>query len=257
MDDIKFGMNSLAKSKKDYTEKTEELQKEAEELNGILSGQISLWGSDYDSISEVNEALDENTTKQAELADQLDETISKIIYQAIAADLDSDSALALARGLGILDEQSYRLGQKINDITDDFIAQGGATEDLVMDIEGVKDAYKSVDGLTANTYIVSHHKDVYSGSSGGRYIPGVGWGNYAEGTNFTVPHSVTGGDYYPFQGMLSGGEEVSITPKGKGNNEELLKEMRGLRNDLKVMGAGASAMDIATAMRDELQQVMG
>lgn len=261
MDDIKFGMNSLAKSKKDYTEKTEDLQKEAAELNGILSGQISLWNSDYDSIGEVNEALDENTQKQTELAAQLDETTSKLIYQAIAADLDADTALALARGLGLLDEQSYLLGKSIKDTTDDFIAQGGEADDLVVDITKLKDAYLSIDGLSVDTHI-NEHRNVYTSGIklsgyGGVYAGGIKLPGYAEGADFTVPYSASGGDYFPFQGMLAGGEQVSITPKGKGSNEQLLKEMQGLRNDLKVMGAGASAIDIATAMRDELQQVLG
>ena len=82
-------------------------------------------------------------------------------------------------------------------------------------------------------------------------VPGSYRGPRAEGGPVSGGSSYLVGERGPE--LFTPGTSGNITP----NNVALIKEIRGLRADLKAMGAGASAFDIATAMRDELQQVMG
>ena len=255
MDDIRFGLNDITGKKEDYIEKTQELQQEAETLNGILDGQVSIYDSEYDSVGEVNEALDENTRKQAELSEQLTETTSKLIYQAVAQDLDSAAALALARGLGILDEQSYLLGTTIDDLTTRYVTGELSIGEYTKAVEDARNAVLSSDGISSDMYVNVHHTTTYRkdelGSGGGRTYSGRAIGGpVSDNSSYIV------GELGPelFTPQSSG----SITPNNRlGNNEDLLKEIRGLRSDLTSMNAGASATDIATAMRDQLQQVLG
>lgn len=258
MEDIRFGLNDLTGKKEDYIEKTQELQREAADLNGILDGQVSIYDSEYDSISEVSAALAENIQKQADLESQLDRTTANLIYQKIAQDLDAEASLALARELNLLDEQSYLLGITIDNLTEQYNSGQITIDEYKTAVSNAKTAVLSSDGITSDMFVNVHHTTTYSD----RYSSDAwlrGYRGYADGADFQVPHTgAAGGDYFPFQGMLKGGEDVSITPQGKGgNNAELIKEVKALRKDIRESGAGATALDIASALSVELQKVMG
>lgn len=77
-----------------------------------LSGELQSALETYQTtMSGLNGTVEENNQKQLAAEEQLKRTTAQFIYQQIAAKLDSDSSLELARSMGLIDEQSYEVSK--------------------------------------------------------------------------------------------------------------------------------------------------
>lgn len=109
MDVVKAGIQGVVGDAYDkYTEKLDDLQgKHADLTSDLATLQSQGWQPTSEKIQDVTEKIRDNEAAQLDVADAMQEAITKMIFQQASAGLDADAQLALARAMGVLDEESY------------------------------------------------------------------------------------------------------------------------------------------------------
>jgi len=173
---------------------------------------------------------------------------AELIYQQVAAGLDSDAAFALAESLGLLDQPSYDLAVLTADLTEKYNAGKLTLEEYTTALGIARDEIINSNGTTAamyvNTYLQTVHMPETTQAGGEAWAISHG---YASGGSFTVPGSGTGDR--PYTLGLTPGENVAITPKGK--TEDNIRTLMALIASQKF----PTAREIAIAARDAFQAI--
>ena len=178
--------------------------------------------ADQDAWEDTSKAVDGTKTSLDLLNGSMDELTLKMLYQKAAARLDTDAALALARGFGILNEDTfYTLGRldelraKFDTNRDGAIDASEATQEYV---DAVLALSRGVDLLKDKTIHIKVQQEIFTSYSGynSPIAPVLGGENIANasGGSFVMPDWVghEGWPVGPGQ-TASGGERVIILPK--------------------------------------------
>jgi len=262
LSDIKFMMQDVTGMTDDYNGSMSDLKDEEKKLTGILSGELPLWGSKYDSLNDVRDALEENKTKQEELTDKINETIGAMLYEKIAADLDRDGALALASGLGLVDDESKYLLESTGRLADLYKDQKLTADELATATGLLRDEVIKLDGSQAKVsieYIVDIIQKTRTRVDDILKEPGFFNVNagFSSGGSGVVPPGYPNDSYLM---GLSSGEKYNIVPKGVslatngGSSQSNDNEMRMLM-ELIASQKPATAREIAMAVRDAIQAI--
>jgi hypothetical protein len=231
-----------------YREDLADLREEEADLTAQLELAAIQYGANSTQVADLTEKLADNKKAQEDLYGATERAMSMLIYEALAADLDSDQALILAKSLGLLDQPSYDLAlildglnKKLDDGTISF-------EEYTVAAGIAKDKLLEYDGTTANMYVNTYLQTVHLPET--TQAGGEAWKithGYASGGSFTVPGSGTGDR--PYTIGLTPGENVAITPKGK--TEDNMRTLMELIASQKP----ATAREIALAVRDAIQAI--
>jgi hypothetical protein len=192
---VQFAVQGKLKSI--YESQENSLESLAEEHAKLLEKKEKLLRQGYSpegkAITEVNEALDENTKKQQEVQQATEDATKALIYQTAIAGLDGDAGaqLALARALGLVSEADYDLikateainesYKKTNDLegyTKAMSALYEAALDGKVTAEELKKILDELDGKVSNAEVNVHTNYTSSGGgAGGGKGGGAGGGS--------------------------------------------------------------------------------
>lgn len=107
-DALKAGLSGqLTNAMESNAEVTKKLAEDHRQLTEDLAEETSKAKQDKEKIEELTVALAENEAEQRDAATALAETTAQMLYQQLAADLDTRAALELARSMGVLSEADY------------------------------------------------------------------------------------------------------------------------------------------------------
>ena len=232
-----------------YREDLADLKEEEADLTAQLELAILQgWQPTSEKVLDLTGKLADNKKAQEDLEGATQRAMSMLVYEALAADLDSDQALILAKSLGLLDQPSYDLAlildglnKKLDDGTisfEEYTVAAGIAKDKLLEYDG------TTASMYVNTYLQTVHlpETTLPGGEAWRLTHG-----YASGGSFTVPGSGTGDR--PYTIGLTPGENVAITPKGKTeDNTRALMELIARQKP-------ATAREIALAVRDAIQAI--
>jgi hypothetical protein len=232
-----------------YREDLADLKDEEADLTAQLELAILQgWQPTSEKVLDLTGKLADNKKAQEDLEGSMRRATAELIYQQVAAGLDSDAAFALAQSLGLLDQPSYDLAVLTADLTEKYNAGKLTLEEYTTALGIARDEIINSNGTTAamyvNTYLQTVHmpETTLPGGEAWKFTHG-----YASGGEFTVPGSGTGDR--PYTLGLTPGENVKVTPKGETDNS-----MRQLM-ELIARQKPATAREIALAVRDAIQAI--
>jgi hypothetical protein len=120
-----------------YSETMASLIPEQANLTAQIEQATIGWGASSTKVMELNAKLAENQTQQAAAAAAMQEATAQMIYQQAASAVTGQSALDLARAMGVLSETDYVLAS----ITGELKTQFGANADGMIESKSAADAY--------------------------------------------------------------------------------------------------------------------
>lgn len=220
----------LGETWSDYHSEIKDLATEHDELSEELQDLLDKgWSPMSKKVQDLNTALDENEEKQRAAADAAREATTQFIYQQAAAGLDAEAQLALARDMGILEEDTYTTITAIEEMKkimdenkDGTLSAAEATNGyneavllLQQYINGLEGKYVAIviDIITRGRteYLSIFDPGGITEKPGFNLAlalqSGVGM---AEGGSFVVPPGYDHDTYGPF--WFSSGERVDVTP---------------------------------------------
>jgi hypothetical protein len=191
------------------------------------------------------------------------ELTKEMLFQKAAQDLDADAALELGRHMGVINELSYtmqtslqKLREKYDSNKDGLIdakeAAGGYTDQVKM----LYDLYERITDKQVTISVETKYSE--SGADNGSHYK-YGDQGYATGASLKVPDGYPA-DSYPMRMRVESGEKIDITPavdvrRSDGAMNDLLNEIRGLREDLSNQRPSFDAKSLSRSIRDSILQV--
>lgn len=242
LDEITVSTEDLSKANQDYlssiedisgqldsyNEKTADLKEEEAEL--LAEKQKLLdegWWAESEAIQDINAKLEKNAEKQVENAEAFDlatksRMLSMLQEQLAVDDLDArETDFLLQQGLewGIYSEEAIAAMDAAQRKVDELKAQYDSVPELVttrfvasFETAGYE-GYGS--GFSYATSDTQYQQPKRANATGGTYMIPMGWGN----EKFPIGNSDT----------ASGGELISITPKGKDPWQEVVNAIYATR----------------------------
>ncbi len=229
-----------------HAQTMERLNIEQAELNKQIEDNTKWYGADSAQVANLNAKLEENNQAQIKATQTARDATAQFVYQTIAAQLDAEGALALARGMGILDENTYNAAVTTQQIAElyqsgaisanEMAGMVGALTDKVVAANG-KYAYMTVDTYY-NEYHTSYYKDTKNPVQIGANKEPV---ENASGADFTVPPGYSNDSFY-YPQLLSSGERLIVLTKEQQEKQaqfmnQLLMEAYASRTMLSAGGA--------------------
>lgn len=157
---------------------------------------LTLAGGDTaESLARITEQINANNDAQREAHEMLRKSTAEMIYQQAAAGLSAEDALYLARAMGLISEEDYRLVSSLQELRRQFDANADgmitAEEGARRYTQQVIALYQSVDRLNQ-----SLAASPFGGGGGGGAVGGgfghVGNGIYVGGANESIGPGGTG-----------------------------------------------------------------
>lgn len=204
--------------------KNEELQTMSIALAAALQGDLQT------AYENVTASVANGTLTQAEAEAQLAATTKEILYQQVAANLDAEAALNLARQWGLLSETDYNLAIATQKLTEAFDINKDGTITASEAAGGFYDALELVNKMAADGKFTVEELtkvlDALDGKSVTAYAnvvtsnPGSISNGGAPGRSAQPIRQATGGDWMVTGPTLflagdAGIERATFTPRGK------------------------------------------
>jgi hypothetical protein len=194
-------------------------------MGGTLTKATEKWQESLDAVAasggKTAEQQQDLINKSNELRASLEQTTAELIFQAASVDLDAQTALLLARELGLVDEATFAVAQQAQRLrivfeetdqsAEDFAASVGILNETVNALTS-KGIEITVDTLQAEQNIANLLQSI-NNLSGGTVTTGPG---LQEGGQFQIPDTGPMGDRHPVSFMAERGETVTITPRDGG-----------------------------------------
>jgi hypothetical protein len=231
-----------------YREDLADLKEEEADLTAQLELAAAQYGNNSTQVADLTGKLADNKKAQEELEGATQRAMSMLIYESLAAGLDSEQALILAKSLGLLDQPSYDLALILSDLNKQLDDGDINFEEYAEAAEIARDKTIEFDGTTASMYVNTYLQTVRLPET--TEPGGEAWKithGYAAGGEFTVPGSGTGDR--PYTIGLTPGENVKVTPKGE--TDDNTRALMALIASQKP----ATAREIALAVRDAIQAI--
>jgi hypothetical protein len=200
----------------------EDIKTEAFETNEALKTMIAE-GVDPAS-EEYQELIDKNIALSEELAkgrEELERYTSELIFNQLAAGLDADAQLELARSLGLIDEETFNVLNQAEQLRQSYDAMDGTLDGVIEDTDGLAraagDLKNELLGIPKEVQVAIRITE--TGGRANREIIGrTGGRNFALGGQTSLDDQFRiggegGNDRVPLTLMLTKGEEVSVTPR--------------------------------------------
>lgn len=111
-------------------------EQETQITDALVDAQERGYQPTSEKITELNQALTENQDAQQAALGGLQELTAEMIYQQAAAGLNAQSALDLARSMGVLSEQDYVVATSIQTLRESFT---GFSDGILTAAEGAND----------------------------------------------------------------------------------------------------------------------
>jgi hypothetical protein len=125
---------------------------EAAENVGKVGSEMGIsqqFTADYTKqLAESNGKLDELNAKQAEAEAQLRKTTAEFILQNIVLAQTPEAQLEIARSLGLIDEKSYNLAKRVQELTKEWDLNKNGVIELGRESEGLSTALAHVENST-------------------------------------------------------------------------------------------------------------
>lgn len=120
-EEIKVLQDRLARFREKGISPTSEEYKELEETLATKIAQVD-WQKTYGvkELQDLNDALEENKRLQEEAAKAIKDATTQMIYQTMAAGLDAETNLDLARKMGLISEQDYAIAYTMSMIQSEY-----------------------------------------------------------------------------------------------------------------------------------------
>jgi hypothetical protein len=194
-------------------------------MGGTLTKATEKWQESLDAVAasggKTAEQQQDLINKSNELRASLEQTTAELIFQAASVDLDAQTALLLARELGLVDEATFAVAQQAQRLrivfeetdqsAEDFAASVGILNETVNALTS-KGIEITVDTLQAEQNIANLLQSI-NNLSGGTVTTGPG---LQEGGQFQIPDTGPFGDRHPVAFMAERGETVTVTPRDGG-----------------------------------------
>ncbi len=221
----------LTEAQQELTAATIEITKEQEALKAEFgAGEIK--ADEYnESLASLQERKDELTEQVISLGESLKETTRELIFQQVAAELDAETSLKLARELGLVDEATFAVAEQARLLrvaydegalsSSEFAEQARILAEDVDKLQG-KDVKINADTLAANRSVNAFKSNIASVPTSRtttlftrRVTPDVFGGRHGfqEGGQFQIPDQGPLGDRVPVEFVAERGETVTITPR--------------------------------------------
>jgi len=204
------------------TEGVEKLAKAEAELAEITDTNSEEWLTAKDTVDELRESLKKTT--------------AELIFQQAAAGLDADASLELAGALGLLDEATFAVAKRAQDLRNKYdegaLSAHGFSQETVILRDAVsrlesKDITINAQTLQAEIDLlrverriddIPRDKTVFM-SIFAKLLPSIGpfegrFQPFQEGGTLSIPDRGPLGDRHPVGVLLERGEELNITPRG-------------------------------------------
>lgn len=232
-----------------YREDLADLKEEEADLIAQLELATVQYGANSTQVADLTEKIAENTDEQFALHDAMHRATAELIYQQVAAGLDSDTALLLAESLGLLDQPSYDLAVTLDDLTKKYEEGQLSIEEYTTAVGLARDEVIKSDGTNAKMVVETYLQTIHMPET--TQPGGEAWKithGYAAGGEFTVPNYGGTGDQ-PYVLGLTPGENVKVTPRGETNDD--IRALMALIANQKF----PTAHEIAKAVRDAIQAI--
>jgi hypothetical protein len=202
---------------------------------GILNEEtyraIGINGDYVDMAEQLRSTIDDESTSMTNLATNsqnvnavMGELTSKMIFNAAAANLDGEAALALAKSMGLVNEDTYAAMQALDEIQarydtnkDGIIENTEATQAYIKEVAALEDITSRLQDkhITITTDMITNHiETTRRGDSGG--YGGARDEEYANGGQFVIPPGYEDHSWPVGPGRYAeSGETVTITPQGE------------------------------------------
>lgn len=182
---------TYARSVDQYKQKVAETAEENNKL-ALELAELSAQGNlTSDAYARITERINENNAAQKEAHELLRQSTAEMIYQQAAAGLGAEDALYLARAMGLVSEEDYKLIMQLQELRRQFDSNGDgaitAAEGARQYTARVVELYQSVDRL--NQSLASSPLGGGGGGGGGMQV-GAGMVDLGGGIyQYTAPGS--------------------------------------------------------------------
>lgn len=167
----------------DYKEKMGSLNLEHDELAAELERVQKYYPGWTSKITELTGALEDNKDQQQDARDEITKTTNAMIYQALSADKDTQTQLAMARALGLLSEEDYAVASSLEVLSEKFGGTADFASNYADTIQYLRDHNQPITQDVITNYYQNHYSSGSSEDGGAHYNNQGDWYAMAEGGN--------------------------------------------------------------------------
>ena len=244
---ITQGQEDLNETLEESQQAIADYQHQIEELNGAE-------GDNTEAIDRLNEKIEDQKNKALDAAEALRKQTTEMIYQKASEGLSTEESLALARALGLIDEQTYTVIQRVNTLRQAYEDGRISLENYTNQVSYLRDRVNELNDknitITADTLPAFQALSDFSNQVNDmmNQLPGA--------------HFASGGDIKPGAAAMVHRDEMLVMPQGATvvNAQQTRESMTsgrsgGASRNISINNNISSQMDAAQFMGQLLQLI--